>query len=125
MTASGHRILINPKKQKAIFQNFIEGMLAESHFYFNERAISYGEYRSGRGQKNVGGSSVRIVQSVRKQLDKLDDKTFVKLDIGILRLEQQPAPLKSKAQALSVVPRRSQASCDRRFSGHLQTQRPG
>jgi mRNA-degrading endonuclease RelE of RelBE toxin-antitoxin system len=96
MTASGHRILINPKKQKAIFQNFIEGMLAESHFYFNERAISYGEYRSGRGQKNVGGSSVRIVQSVRKQLDKLDDKTFVKLDIGILRLEQQPAPLKSK-----------------------------
>jgi hypothetical protein len=90
-TAAGHRITINPKRQRTLIGSFVDGMLAESRFV-KERLLSYSTYRARGGQKNTGTSSISITLTVRKQLDRLDNETFGKLDAGILALKRKPTP---------------------------------
>jgi hypothetical protein len=89
LTGSGPRLMVGPKRNRAIFRSLIEAQLAESRFIFNERRISYQKYRSLRGRAGTLAIPISITKTVKEQ-DKLDALTFSRFDSGVLTLTTRP-----------------------------------
>jgi hypothetical protein len=94
LTADGQRIAISPKKQKSTFHCFQDGLIAESRL--GEDDVSYEKYRGKRGCKGVVQSPITIVRSVQRELDRLRDAPFSKLDESLLSLAKRPKLARSK-----------------------------
>jgi mRNA-degrading endonuclease RelE of RelBE toxin-antitoxin system len=96
LTAAGHRLMVNPKRNRPLFISLIEAQLAESRFALKERQFSYLRYRSQRGKAGGVPNGPSITWTVKNQLDKLDDQMFSQLDTDILKLAERPTPTGSK-----------------------------
>lgn len=94
LTAAGNRIAINPKRQRSIFRRFQDGLIAESRL--GEKDLSYDKYRAKRDCQGVLQSSVSVVRSVQKELDRLDESAFARLDEALVSLAKRPKLTRSK-----------------------------
>lgn len=94
LTAAGHKIAISPKRQESTFRSFQDGLIGESRL--SERELPYNKYRAKRGCQREAQSSISIVRSAQKELDRLDDNAFANLDEGLLSLSKRPKPARSK-----------------------------
>jgi len=106
LTASGHKIAINPKSSRSTFAIFQDGLIAEASL--DEKDVSYEAYRRKRGYRGQTHSKIRIVRPIQKQLDRVDDALFAKLDKGLLFLAENP------------ISPRSKPKCFRRLLGDLR-----
>jgi mRNA-degrading endonuclease RelE of RelBE toxin-antitoxin system len=101
ITAAGNKILIDPRKQRSLFWDFQEGLIAES--CLDEKDIPYERYRRRRVKDRAKGPvkySLSIARSVQIELDRLDDAVFAKVDPVILALAERPKPARSKPKHL-------------------------
>ena len=94
LTAARYRLVVNPRKQKVMFRDIQDAVLAEARV--GQRAVSYNRYRITRGAIADCRFVVSISLSARKQLEKLDAHAFQRIDAGILSLEKRPTAAKTK-----------------------------
>jgi hypothetical protein len=87
-TATGHVLMVEPTRQRTMFRDLQDAMLAEARL--EQRQLAYWTYRSNRGLPGEEGGGITIRSSVKGQLNQLDDATFRNLDVGILAIAKKP-----------------------------------
>jgi len=86
-TAAGHRIVVNPKRQRRLFLSLQTGLIAESRI--DQRQINYQRFRQSKGRDGFC-RPIKLAYSLKTELARLDPATFVKLDRHILALADRP-----------------------------------
>jgi hypothetical protein len=94
MTATGHVLMVDPRKQRTMFRDLQDVILAEARL--EQRQFAYQTYRTKRGFPGTEGEGITIRSSVRNQLSRLDGATFRELDAGILAIARKPNRAASK-----------------------------
>jgi len=93
-TAAGHQLAVNPRKQKVMFRDIQDAVLAEGRV--GEKSVSYNSYRVRRGITGDGLRQISISLSARRRLEELNDDIFRKIDAGIERLQKRPTAPSTK-----------------------------
>ena len=96
-TAAGAVIMVR-KNQRSIFWNVQDGLIAEGRL--QERNFSYDRYRRSRGCSGSISPSIWITRSARKELDRLKDQLFHRLDENLPPLARRPTKPKTKPNYL-------------------------
>lgn len=86
--------MVDPRKQKVMYRDIMDAILAEARV--GKRGLSYNKYRVKRGRSGDWNAIVSITSSAKRQLERVDDETFRRIDVGILRLLKNPAAASSK-----------------------------
>jgi len=94
MTATGKFIAVNPRKQRSYFWRVQDGLIAEGRL--EERHFSYDRYRRKRGCTESITANISIAGSARKDLDRIKDGLFHRLDNHLKKLAAQPIKPKTK-----------------------------
>lgn len=94
MTAAGHRLAVNPRRQKVMLRDIQDACSAEARV--GERCVSYNRYRASRGAAGECIASIDISLSARKRLEELNDSAFRRIDAGICRLQKRPTAAGTK-----------------------------
>lgn len=94
LTAAGHRLMVSPHKQRSMYRDILDAILAEARV--GKRGLSYNRYRTKRGAFGECSGAVSITVSARQQLDRRDDQAFQRIDAGIVRLLKNPTAVSTK-----------------------------
>src|SRR4051812_26975786 len=85
--------MVHPHTQRSMYRDILDAILAEDRV--GKRGMSYPKYRAKRGRSDDCGD-VAITSSARRQLERLDDQTFQRIDRGVMRLLQRPTVASTK-----------------------------
>ena len=88
ITAAGHRLAVSPKKQKVMFRDIQDAVMAEA--CVGRKSVSYNRYRARRGIIGDSLCPISISLLARKQLEERNDDTFRRIDAGIVQLQKRP-----------------------------------
>jgi hypothetical protein len=94
LNAAGHRLMVNPRKQRSMYRDILDAILAEARV--GKRGLSYKKYRAKRGCSGDCSDAVSITSSARRQLERLEDQAFHRIDAGIMRLQKKPTAASTK-----------------------------
>jgi mRNA-degrading endonuclease RelE of RelBE toxin-antitoxin system len=94
LTAAGHRLMMSPRKQRSMYRDILDAVLAEARV--GKRCLSYNRYRAKRGATGDCSDAVSITFSLRRQLERLDDQAFQRIDAGIVRSKKRPKAASTK-----------------------------
>ena len=96
-TAAGVVIMVRGR-QRSIFWGVQDGLIAEGRL--EERNFSYDRYRRRRGCSGHISPSIWVTRSARKELDRLKDQLFHRLDGDLGALARSPTKPKTKPKYL-------------------------
>jgi len=92
-TAAGVVIMVRGG-QRSIFWGVQDGLIAEGRL--EQRNFSYDRYRRRRGCSGHISPSIWVTRSARKELDRLKDQLFHRLDDDLGALARRPTKPKTK-----------------------------
>ena len=97
-TAAGVVIMVRAG-QRSIFWGVQDGLIAEGRL--EERNFSYDRYRRRRGcSGHISPPNIWVTRSARKELDRLKDQLFHRLDDDLTALVRRPTKPKTKPKYL-------------------------
>jgi hypothetical protein len=85
--------------QRSIFWGVQDGLIAEGRL--EERNFSYDRYRRRRGCSGRINPSIWVTRSARKELDRLKDQLFSRLDDDLEALGRRPTKANTKPEYLN------------------------
>jgi hypothetical protein len=97
VTAAGHRLMVQPKRQKSMMFDLQDAAVAECRL--DERRLSYARYRSSRKMPVADfGIVVTFAQSLKRDLSCLSKVGFCEIDRGVIELSRNPCTADSEVK---------------------------
>jgi mRNA-degrading endonuclease RelE of RelBE toxin-antitoxin system len=97
VTAAGHRLMVQPKRQRLMMFDLQDAAVAESRL--DERRLIYARYRYVKEMPAAElGIHVTFAQSVKRDFSYLGDDEFREIDNGVIELSKNPCPADSKVK---------------------------
>ena len=95
VTAAGHKLMVEPQKQKSLMFDLQDAAVAESRL--DERRLNYVRYRSVKEMPAADfGSLVTFAQSLKRDFSYLSKDDFSEIDNGVIELSKNPRPPNSE-----------------------------
>ncbi len=97
VTAAGHKLMVQPKRQRSMTFDLQDAVVAERRL--DERRLNYARYRSVKGMPAAAfGVAVTFAQSLKRDFSYLSKQQFSEIDDGVIELSKNPCPADSEVK---------------------------
>lgn len=95
VTAAGHKLMVQPKRQRSMMFDLLDAAAAESRL--DARRLNYARYRSAMKMPAADfGVAVTFAQPLKRDFSRLSQEDFCEIDKGVIELSRNPAPADSE-----------------------------